>query len=912
MRNNFQSMDICFQAVGKIILIITIIIVSQSSAMSDFGQLVKRLPTVYHEAVLEALKKAGSNQTELIQAIENCPEQQTTALGFLLANMPERDLVALKANFILENIAYAYKAMEDVPWSVSIPEDIFLNYVLPYVNIHERRDNWRKDFYLRFMPVVKDCQTPGEVCVKLNEVMWDMISVHYNTKRSKSDQSPYEAIEESMATCTGLSILLIDACRSVGVPARFVGIPEWTTVEGNHSWVEVWDGKWHFVGAGEPGPLNETWFVERAAKTDPTKRKHWIYAASFKKTNLSFPIIWDSTITYVYAENVTNRYLKSSDDDGKMNVSIRAFDKPGGARIALPVQVSQADVIVGTGQTRDETKDTNDLLTFRIQPNQTFLIKLDYQNNSICRLFTVTEDNSIVDIYLNEETRHADNLTPKNRKKLMLASIECKPHPRQLDWQRDEFISFVHFGVNTYTGREWGTGTEDPDIFRPDKLDTDQWCQAVKAAGMKMVIVTAKHHDGFCLWQTRYTTHSVSSCSWRDGKGDVVRELSESCKKYGLKLGIYLSPADLYQIEHPQGLYGNGSAYSERVIPRHIPDRPFEDKRSFRYNVDDYNEYFMNQLFELLTEYGPVYEVWLDGAHPKRKGGQQYTYHQWYDLVRTLAPQAVIFGKGPDVRWCGNEAGQTREAEWSVIPIGTAPEKWNWVDMTDRDIGSLNKINIVLEQGGVLHWHPAETDMSIRDGWFWRDEEQHVKSTSDILDVWYRTVGGNSVFLLNIPPNRDGLFSARDVSVLEEVGCRLKQTFSQNLAKGATATAPQVRGPAFKAQNILDGDPTTCWMPPDWNMQASVEITLPTLQQFNRLVLQEQIADFSQRIAEFAIDAWLNGAWQQIAEGKTVGYKRICRFETIATDKLRVRILDSRVCPTISNFELYFEQEKGN
>jgi len=497
-------------------------------------------------------------------------------------------------------------------------------------------------------------------------------------------------------------------------------------------------------------------------------------------------------------------------------------------------------------------------------------------------------------------------------KSIMKKAVSVKPHPRQLDWQKNEFIAFIHFGVNTFTGREWGTGFEDPKIFKPKKMDTDQWCQVMKAAGMKMVILTAKHHDGFCLWQTRYTQHSVASSPWRGGKGDVVKDLAASCQKYDLKLGIYLSPADLYQIENREGLYGNGSSYSERIIPRPVPGRPFKDKRSFKYKVDDYNEYFMNQLFELLTEYGPVHEVWFDGAHPKRKGGQTYTYNQWYELIRELAPQAVIFGKGPDVRWCGNEAGRTRPAEWSVVPIGGTPNNWDWPDMTEKDIGSLGKIETALEKNNFLHWYPAETNTSIRHGWFWRDEVQRVKSTEEILDIWYRSVGGNTVFLLNIPPNSDGLFSPRDVEVLEEVGQILENTFSKNLASGAKVIASKTRSVEFGAENILDGNPAICWMPPDWEMKADVEILLPKPQKINRLVLQEQIGDYSQRIAKFAIDVFINEKWQQITKGTTIGYKHISRINTITTDKLRIRILDSRVCPTISNFELYYEPVRIN
>ncbi len=495
------------------------------------------------------------------------------------------------------------------------------------------------------------------------------------------------------------------------------------------------------------------------------------------------------------------------------------------------------------------------------------------------------------------------------QKELIHKAANVKPSARQLAWQELEFICFVHFGVNTFTGREWGTGKEDPKIFNLEKLNTDQWCRLMNEAGMKQVILTAKHHDGFCLWQTRYTTHSVASSPWRDGKGDVLRDLVNSCRKYGLKVGVYLSPADLYQIENPHGLYGNLSEYSERVIPRPVPGRPFRDKRTFKYIVDDYNEYFMNQLFELLTEYGPIHEVWFDGAHPKRKGGQKYTHAQWYEMIRELAPEAVIFGKGPDVRWCGNEAGNTRKAEWSVIPISKPVDKFDWPDMTDQDLGSLNKLQECLSRGGYLHWYPAETDTSIRQGWFWRDEEQYVKKTKHILDIWYRSIGGNTVLLLNIPPNRNGLFTERDSKVLMEVGQHLRETFKTNLAKGATAAASDVRGSGFEVVNALDGDTSTCWMPSDWTTQAELVVTLDGEKTFNCVMFQEQIRDYGQRIAEFAVDAYIEGKWQQIANGQTVGYKRICRTKDVTTDKVRIRILDSRVCPTISNFALFYSKD---
>jgi alpha-L-fucosidase len=260
------------------------------------------------------------------------------------------------------------------------------------------------------------------------------------------------------------------------------------------------------------------------------------------------------------------------------------------------------------------------------------------------------------------------------------------------------------------------------------------------------------------------------------------------------------------------------------------------------------------------------------------------------------------------VRWCGNEAGRTRDSEWSVIPIGGSPDKWDWPDMMDEDLGSLNKLKTMLDKGGFLHWYPAETNTSIRKGWFWRDEFQYVKSTEEILDIWYRSVGGNSVFLLNIPPNRDGLFSDRDVKVLSSVGRILSNTFKVNLACGGKAEASSQHGPKYSSENILDDNTSTCWMPPPWTMQAEVKIILPEKCRFNRIMIQEHIADFSQRISRFAIDAFINDDWRQIAQGTTIGYKRICQTVTVSTDRVRIRILDSRVCPTISNFGLFYEE----
>lgn len=464
------------------------------------------------------------------------------------------------------------------------------------------------------------------------------------------------------------------------------------------------------------------------------------------------------------------------------------------------------------------------------------------------------------------------------------------PTPTQLAALKNEFIAFIHFGPNTFTRMEWGNGMEDPKVFDLKELHTDQWCEAMKAAGMKMVIITAKHHDGFVLWQSRYTRHGIMSSGFQQGKGDILKNLAASCKKYGLKLGVYLSPADLFQIESPTGLYGNLSKTTKRSIPRDVPGRPFQNKTKFEFEVDDYNEYFLNQLFELLTEYGPIHEVWFDGAHPKRKGNQQYNYLAWKKLIHTLAPQAVVFGK-EDVRWCGNEAGGTRDTEWNIIPYKENPNQMNsFDDLTAKSLGSRDD----LYKGKFLHYQEAETNTSIREGWFYRDDtHQKVRSADDVFDIYERSVGGNSTFLLNIPPNRNGKFSPEDVGVLTETGKRITETYGKNLFDKAT-------GP----KEVLDGnDATYRLLNPT---QSEIILSTPTPVTINRFLLQEAIATHSERVEKHAVDAWIDNNWKEIAAATNIGYKRILRFPDVTASKFRVRILASRLSPAIATIKAHY------
>lgn len=463
------------------------------------------------------------------------------------------------------------------------------------------------------------------------------------------------------------------------------------------------------------------------------------------------------------------------------------------------------------------------------------------------------------------------------------------PTANQLAALDREFIAFIHFGPNTFTGKEWGSGFESSETFALETLDTDQWCKAIKDAGMKMVIFTAKHHDGYIMWQSRYTDHGIMSSKFRDGKGDVLRDLSESCRKYGLELGIYLSPADLYQIESPDGLYGNLSKPTLRTIPREVEGRPFSNKTKFKFNVDDYNEYYLNQLFELLTEYGPISEIWLDGAHPKTKGGQTYNYNAWRELIRTLAPKANIFGR-EDLRWCGNEGGHTRDSEWNVVPYMANPDTLTWYsDMMADQLGGREQ----LYEGKYLHYQPAETDVSIRDGWFWRDNtHQQTRTADNVFDIYERSVGGNAILLLNLPPDNQGRFPEKDLKTLEETGRRIRETYGIDLLEGAKCP-----------KALLDNDIDTYIKVKDGE---DFVVTLPEKRWINRIVLQEAIATVGERAERFAVDARIDGEWKEIATSTNIGHKRILRVNDMETDALRFRLLRSRAMVAISKMSAHY------
>ncbi|MBC8405690.1 MAG: alpha-L-fucosidase [Planctomycetes bacterium] len=475
-------------------------------------------------------------------------------------------------------------------------------------------------------------------------------------------------------------------------------------------------------------------------------------------------------------------------------------------------------------------------------------------------------------------------------------AARVKPSPRQLAWQDLELTCFIHFGINTFTDREWGTGAESPSIFAPSALDVEQWVLTAKAAGMKMMLLTAKHHDGFCLWPSRYTPHSVANSPWKDGKGDVVGELAAACKKHGLKMGVYLSPADLNAIERK--VYGDGSKPVEGGIPTHAP--------KYSYALDSYNRYFMNQLYELLTEYGPIDEVWFDGANPKPGTGQTYDRETWYQMIRDLQPQATIAIDGPDVRWIGNEGGHARAGgEWSVVPMN-APENDEQIRVklvkgeTHADLGSRAALKEALDHGAVLRWFPAEMNTSIRGGWFYHaHEDGHPKASVERLMHLFDTgYGGNAVLLLNVSPDRRGLIHEADAERLAQFGRLVQQSFATNKATSKMHTQDPEFLPA------IDGDPETWWQPAEGINRASLEINLSKLELVNLIELREAISQ-GQRIEKFFVEGWNGTAWVWLCEGNAVGNRALRRIAPIEISKLRLHITSSRLCPTINEIGLY-------
>ena len=453
------------------------------------------------------------------------------------------------------------------------------------------------------------------------------------------------------------------------------------------------------------------------------------------------------------------------------------------------------------------------------------------------------------------------------------------PSPRQQRWHRLGFYGFLHFTTNTFTDLEWGFGDESPSLFNPTDFDADAMVGSARAAGMQGLILTCKHHDGFCLWPSRYTEHSVRNSPWRGGHGDVVRELSAACARQGVRFGVYLSPWDR-----------NHALYA----------RP------------EYVTYYRNQLRELLSDYGPIFEMWHDGAN----GGDGFyggardkrtidktAYYEWektWQLVRDLQPDAVIFSDvGPDVRWCGNESGSAGETNWCTLnTAGWCP-----------GFAVTDELNRGHEDGAA--WLPAEVDVSIRPGWFYHaHEDPKVRTVQDLVDIYYLSVGRGANLLLNLPPDRRGRIHEIDAERLGGLRRTLDATFATDLARSATVTADNHRGnaPAYAPANLLDAAPDTYWACDDGVTTPTLTLELPRPATFDQILLKEHIA-LGQRVQSWALDAAQAGTWTPLCAGTTIGPQRLQRFPAITAQRLRLRLLKAKACPVLSRLGLFAAAE---
>lgn len=445
-----------------------------------------------------------------------------------------------------------------------------------------------------------------------------------------------------------------------------------------------------------------------------------------------------------------------------------------------------------------------------------------------------------------------------------LRAILPVPNEKQMEWFDMEYYGFIHFGPNTFTGNEWGHGDEDPKVFNPKSIDTDQWVRVCKEAGMKGIVLTAKHHDGFCLWPSNYSNHTVRESQWMDGKGDVLRMLSASCKKYGLKLGIYLSPWDM---NHPD------------------------------FTTDKYNDVYVNTIKEVLTNYGDIFEFWYDGGDTGKNGKKQiYDWERFDRVVRECQPDIMINGCR-DLRWVGNEAGIAPVTCWAMMNMDSLAKA-----EARKDGSVLSLYGVGVEDGE--RWSPAECDVSIRPGWFHRpSEDGKVKSVSELFEIYMSSVGRNATLILNIPPDQRGLIPEKESRNLKQLKKYLDECFQNDLAEKAKVCASNVRrGSKFAAENVLKDD--KYWATQDGIAQASLFLEWDKPQVMNAILLQEYIR-LGQRVRKFSVEAYLDGKWEKISEGTTIGRKRIVRFDEIVTNKLRINIEDAKAAIAMAKISIY-------
>ncbi len=445
-----------------------------------------------------------------------------------------------------------------------------------------------------------------------------------------------------------------------------------------------------------------------------------------------------------------------------------------------------------------------------------------------------------------------------------LNTVNIKPTARQIEWQKTEFYGLINYGMPVFNGKQYGDGFTPPSVFWPEDMDTDSWCSVAKAAGMNGLVLTCKHYDGFCLWPTEYTDYSIKSSNWMDGNGDLVRLLSDSCKKFGLKFGIYLAPWDRHEKS-----YGRGR---------------------------EYDDFFCGLLKELLTGYGDIFCVWLDAVCGQDEDREQkHDWGRYYSLIRELQPDAVISFRGPDVRWSGNEKGVTRLNEWSVVPahLGVREDGSDYecttkksVKLFDLDIGSRKAVKKETE----FIWYPCEVSVPMRNHWFYEEDDKYsIKTKDKLMKLYYNTVGNNSCLMLGLSPNKRGILDDVDTQILTALGCDLKMYFGYNLLKDCKSIKASSEAKGYKTANIIDNELSCCWRPADGDKEPELVFDLPEDEYFDKIVLSENITN-GQHVEEFVIscfDADKN-KWKKLVKGETIGYKRIFSIKPGNYSKMKI------------------------
>lgn len=458
-------------------------------------------------------------------------------------------------------------------------------------------------------------------------------------------------------------------------------------------------------------------------------------------------------------------------------------------------------------------------------------------------------------------------------------AVTVRPSYRQIDYQQREMLGFIHIGMNTFTEREWGDGKENPAIFNPSELDADEWVRTYKDAGVTAVILVAKHHDGFCMWPSKYTDHTVAASPWRDGKGDMVREFADACRRHDMKLCLYLSPWDMHETS---------------------------------YGTEAYNDFYIHQIEELLTNYGPVYLLWFDGAGTDAATSGKEMPFDWeriFTRARQLQPDVLLSGNAPDVRWIGNEMGKGRSTEWSVQGVDEEQVLFGSLKGYVHNLPDLGSIENLMTKKRLV-WYPSRGGLPLRKGWFYNARDENAGKTLDyIVNSYFVLVGQNSNVLLNMSPDKTGRFPAGDTAKLLRFGSLIKQMKSKDFAAGAQAV-PLSEWEEWNASTLTDSVPFSSWNTARGIKSASLKLRLKERSTFNVVRLQENVRDFGQRVEGFAVDAHINGAWQQIGEGTTIGFRRMLRLpQPITTDSLRIRITDARVSVSLAGVSCFLLPE---